>query len=158
MGYSVYPGDSLYSKCHIAYILGMDCGLLSPPEHGWMFGSKTTHPHNVSFTCRTGYRLVGPTQRTCLRNGSWSGYQPKCLGKVTYFKRWIYHMLNNPFLVFLIADLNRTVFFMQWFCNNVLFERCKSQGSLWKNVVDTLENLSFTYLFIYLFLQIHNFI
>jgi len=86
--YSVYPGDSLYSKCRIAYILGMDCGLLSPPEHGWMFGSKTTHPHNVSFTCRTGYRLVGPTQRTCLRNGSWSGYQPKCLGKVTYFKRW----------------------------------------------------------------------
>ncbi|XP_068694975.1 sushi, von Willebrand factor type A, EGF and pentraxin domain-containing protein 1-like isoform X1 [Montipora foliosa] len=58
---------------------GVDCGLLSPPENGWMFGSKTSHPHNVSFTCRTGYRLVGSSQRTCLRNGLWSGEQPICL-------------------------------------------------------------------------------
>ncbi|XP_067016811.1 sushi, von Willebrand factor type A, EGF and pentraxin domain-containing protein 1-like isoform X5 [Acropora muricata] len=58
---------------------GADCGQLSPPENGWMSGSKTSYPHNVSFTCRSGFLLVGSSQRTCLRNGTWSGEEPTCL-------------------------------------------------------------------------------
>ncbi|XP_015755016.1 PREDICTED: sushi, von Willebrand factor type A, EGF and pentraxin domain-containing protein 1-like isoform X3 [Acropora digitifera] len=58
---------------------GADCGQLSPPENGWMSGSKTSYPHNVSFTCRSGFILVGSSQRTCLRNGTWSGEEPTCL-------------------------------------------------------------------------------
>ncbi|KAL9989269.1 hypothetical protein ACROYT_G003802 [Oculina patagonica] len=58
---------------------GGNCGPLLPPDNGWMFGSQTTHPHSVIFSCGPGYRLVGPSERTCLRNGSWSGQQPKCM-------------------------------------------------------------------------------
>ena len=47
-----------------------------------MSGSKTSYPHNVSFTCRSGFILVGSSQRTCLRNGTWSGEEPTCLGIV----------------------------------------------------------------------------
>ena len=64
------------------FSLGTDCGQLSPPENGWMSGSKTSYPHNVSFTCRSGFILVGSSQRTCLRNGTWSGEEPTCLGIV----------------------------------------------------------------------------
>lgn len=58
---------------------GEDCGKLLPPENGWMFGSDTSHPSVIVFSCARGYSLEGSTERTCLRNGSWSGQQPKCL-------------------------------------------------------------------------------
>ncbi|KAK7501166.1 hypothetical protein BaRGS_00007651, partial [Batillaria attramentaria] len=33
----------------------------------------------VSFTCRTGYRLEGPQQRTCMADGTWSGDDTICV-------------------------------------------------------------------------------
>lgn len=58
---------------------GEDCGKLLPPDNGWMYGSDTSHPSEVLFRCGPGYSMVGSSQRTCLRNGSWSGQQPRCL-------------------------------------------------------------------------------
>ncbi|XP_020615812.1 CUB and sushi domain-containing protein 3-like isoform X2 [Orbicella faveolata] len=59
--------------------LGQDCGLLPTPHNGWILGSKTTHPHWVDFICDRGFTLEGSSKRSCLRNGSWSGQQPKCV-------------------------------------------------------------------------------
>ena len=35
----------------------------------------------ISYACDTGTELHGPMQRYCLRNGNWSGSEPKCIGK-----------------------------------------------------------------------------
>lgn len=71
----------LYLFVIILFSSGQDCGLLRPPPNGWIFGSKTTHPHSVIFSCGVGFTLDGSSERTCLRNGSWSGQQPKCRRK-----------------------------------------------------------------------------
>ena len=35
----------------------------------------------VAYACYGGFRLEGPSTRTCLKNNSWSGSQPKCISK-----------------------------------------------------------------------------
>ncbi|KAJ7383495.1 hypothetical protein OS493_027659 [Desmophyllum pertusum] len=58
---------------------GMECSEVRPPANGWLFGRDFTHPHSVIFSCGKGFRLVGTSQLTCLKNGSWSDQQPNCL-------------------------------------------------------------------------------
>ena len=35
----------------------------------------------ISYTCDLGTELRGPMLRYCLRNGNWSGAEPKCIGE-----------------------------------------------------------------------------
>ena len=94
--------NKLYLFIKILFSSGQDCGLLRIPHNGWMFGSKTTHPNNVSFTCGLGFTLDGSSERMCLRNGSWSGQQPKCLRKIMCLP-----ILNDRFSAFgAYDDLN----------------------------------------------------
>ena len=34
------------------------------------------------YTCDTLYTLQGPEYRVCLRNGTWGGEEPECIGKL----------------------------------------------------------------------------
>jgi len=34
-----------------------------------------------SFTCNTGYKLIGSDTRTCQSDGNWSGHETICTGK-----------------------------------------------------------------------------
>ena len=48
-------------------------------KYGTRQGSGTGYGSSVSFSCNSGYGLVGSTQRLCEQNGIWSGQQPRCV-------------------------------------------------------------------------------
>ena len=58
-----------------------DCGALQTPVNGSSFGSKTTYPNEMQFSCDVGFVLSGSSARRCLANGSWSGEAAVCTGE-----------------------------------------------------------------------------
>ena len=65
----------------ILYIIGLfsgNCGYLSSPRHGRVSVTTRDVGDRVTYTCNSGFRLIGSSTRTCLSDGSWSGSQPIC--------------------------------------------------------------------------------
>ena len=60
--------------------LVVSCRSLSHPANGWHNCGLGSHYYSTtcSFTCNTGYELSGSNTRTCLSDGSWSGYNTSC--------------------------------------------------------------------------------
>ena len=59
----------------------MDCGSLTDPANGQVdLTSGTTFGQTVTYSCNTGYNLVGDSTRTCEGTGEWSGSAPTCEG------------------------------------------------------------------------------
>lgn len=61
--------------------MSAECG-----DPGQLFlGSRqvlgTTEGSVVTYSCNSGFRLVGDSQRTCLATGEWSGNLPFCNSK-----------------------------------------------------------------------------
>ncbi|XP_038067159.1 sushi, von Willebrand factor type A, EGF and pentraxin domain-containing protein 1-like [Patiria miniata] len=54
------------------------CHDLPIPSHGAINGDDQTYNKSVTYTCETGYRLLGKPVRTCLADGTWSGDFPIC--------------------------------------------------------------------------------
>ncbi|XP_019638158.1 PREDICTED: fibrillin-1-like, partial [Branchiostoma belcheri] len=50
-----------------------ECPTLNAPPNGAVSGDNV-----LTFTCNTGYNLVGPSTLTCQRDGTWSGSPPTC--------------------------------------------------------------------------------
>lgn len=64
-------------------ILNMCAGLPFYPENGsWktVQGQERAVGHIIQYSCNSGYTLVGPTNRTCLLDGTWLAYDPLCVG------------------------------------------------------------------------------
>ena len=58
-----------------------DCGSLTDPDNGQVtLTAGTTVGRNASYSCNTGYNLVGDSIRTCQASGFWSGNAPTCQG------------------------------------------------------------------------------
>ncbi|XP_022792169.1 uncharacterized protein LOC111331337 isoform X1 [Stylophora pistillata] len=56
------------------------CQSLESPEHGLIHGRQFWEGEQVSFSCRPGYWLgESPAVRRCMKNGTWTGRQPKCI-------------------------------------------------------------------------------
>lgn len=60
-----------------------NCGVLDIPVNGSTTGSKTTYPSKLYFSCDDGFILRGSTIRQCLADGTWSGNDTSCEGKVS---------------------------------------------------------------------------
>ena len=59
----------------------MDCGTLSDPANGQVnHTSGTTLGQTATYSCNTGYNLVGNSTRTCQSTGNWFGRAPICQG------------------------------------------------------------------------------
>ena len=58
----------------------MDCGNLNGPANGSVNASRTTFRQTATYSCNTGYNLVGDSTRTCQATGVWSGSAPTCQG------------------------------------------------------------------------------
>ena len=57
----------------------MDCGNLNDPANGSVSqNSGTTFGQTATYSCNTGYNLVGVSTRTCQAIGNWSGSVPTC--------------------------------------------------------------------------------
>ena len=64
-------------------ILAVDCGALTDPTNGQVIFTTTTYLSTASYTCETGYNLVGVDQRTCTAAGTWSDGEPTCQSETT---------------------------------------------------------------------------
>ena len=57
----------------------MECGTLTNPENGDVDHTMgTTFGETATYSCNTGYNLVGDNTRTCQATGNWSGSEPTC--------------------------------------------------------------------------------
>ena len=59
----------------------VDCGSLTDPANGQVdLTSGTTFGQTATYSCNTGYNLVGDSTHTCQATGVWSGSAPACQG------------------------------------------------------------------------------
>ena len=58
--------------------LGVLCSTLLSPSNGQVSLSGST----ATYSCDSKYQLVGDVTRTCQFDGTWSGSEPSCVGKV----------------------------------------------------------------------------
>ena len=70
----------LYYYCHMINTLSVaKCPRpLSMPNGGVRYRLPRLEGMNVTYFCKEGYTLVGPSVRTCLSNRTWSGDPPSC--------------------------------------------------------------------------------
>ena len=59
-------------------LLAVDCGQLPSPANGVVSLSGTVFDSTASYSCNTGFNVVGNTPRTCQADGQWSGMAPTC--------------------------------------------------------------------------------
>ena len=78
------------SKCrnlHNIFLIltAVDCGLLIDPANGQVtLTAGTSLGQTATYSCSTGYNLVGDSIRTCQATGVWSGRAPTCQGLCVY--------------------------------------------------------------------------
>ena len=58
----------------------MDCGSLTDPPNGQVTLTATTFGQTATYSCNTGYSLVGNSTRSCQATGNWSQSAPTCDG------------------------------------------------------------------------------
>ena len=57
----------------------VDCGTLTNPDNGRVDTPQgTTFNQVATYTCNSGYELVGNMTRTCQADGMWSESEPFC--------------------------------------------------------------------------------
>ena len=59
----------------------VDCLNLTSPSNGEVSLTTTTPGSVATYTCDTGYEVVGASMRECQVNGSWSENGPVCESK-----------------------------------------------------------------------------
>ena len=68
---------------HYVFLIltAVDCGNLTHPANGSVnHTAGTTLGQTATYSCNTGYNLVGDSTRTCQAIGNWSGSAPTCQG------------------------------------------------------------------------------
>ena len=64
----------------------VDCGNLTDPDNGQVdLTAGTTFGQNATYSCNTGYNLVGDSTRTCQAEEDWSGSAPTCQGMLLHY-------------------------------------------------------------------------
>ncbi len=69
---------TLYNYIHA----GTSCGVLSNPTDGTVSVPARTVGSTATYSCNTGFNLVGDKTRVCRAGGVWSGKTPDCQGSV----------------------------------------------------------------------------
>ena len=63
------------------FLTAVDCGSLPDPANGRVdHTAGTSFRQTATYSCNTGYDLVGDSTRTCQAAGNWSGSTPTCEG------------------------------------------------------------------------------
>ena len=87
-------------------LLTVDCGSLPDPANGSVnHTAGTTMGHTATYSCNTGYNLVGNSTHTCQATGNWSGNAPTCQGMYIYKLTCCYPMMMHFGIVQLLLDV-----------------------------------------------------
>ena len=74
-----------FMNYYINIIVVISCGTPSQPNSGTtglsISYSSTVYNSVATYSCATGYNLIGTSTRTCLSSGSWSGSPAYCQSK-----------------------------------------------------------------------------
>ncbi len=62
----------------LSRIIVIDCGQLRDIANGRVDLTGTTVGSRATYSCASGYKLVGDATRTCQGSGAWSGREPFC--------------------------------------------------------------------------------
>ena len=74
------PDFALHSSVSLILTV-VNCGTLTDPANGQVsHTAETTLGQTATYSCDTGYNLVGNTNRICQATGVWSGREPICQG------------------------------------------------------------------------------
>ena len=66
-------------------LIVVDCGPLNDPANGRVSHTAgTTFEQTATYSCNTGYNLLGDSTRTCQATGNWSESAPTCQGMLFY--------------------------------------------------------------------------
>uniref|UniRef100_A0A3B5LRS1 Sushi domain containing 2 n=1 Tax=Xiphophorus couchianus TaxID=32473 RepID=A0A3B5LRS1_9TELE len=63
----------------------VSCGWLPAPRNGKKNGTHYLQGKTLGFTCNEGYILYRSTERTCLKEGTWTGEQPYCITAYLFY-------------------------------------------------------------------------
>ena len=71
----------------------VDCGTLTDPDNGSVNQTAgVTVGQTATYSCNTGYNLVGDSIHTCQATGNWSGSEPTCRGMLLHSEYlWSFH-------------------------------------------------------------------
>ena len=70
--------------CIPLYIV-VDCGNLTDPANGQVAHTAgTIFGQTATYSCNTGYNLVGSSNRICQATSMWSGSAPTCQGSYDF--------------------------------------------------------------------------
>ena len=88
-----YRSWRLYPQCNGNYSLSLspaiDCGALTNPDNGRVDTPQgTTFNQVATYSCNSGYELVGNITRACQADGMWSGSEPICGKFITMVVVW----------------------------------------------------------------------
>ena len=77
------PNGVRYRGVQLYYIFllstAVNCGALTNPANGKVSHTGgTTFGQTATYSCNTGYNLVGGSTRKCQATGVWSGSAPSC--------------------------------------------------------------------------------
>ena len=76
----------------------MDCGSLTDPANGQVdLTSGITFGQTATYSCNTGYNLVGNSTRTCQATAVWTGSVPTCQG-ILLLSNITYQNINKMYL------------------------------------------------------------
>jgi len=100
-----YSIGTFYNQLMYVFSLltAVDCGPLTDPANGQVsHPDGTTFGQTATYSCNTGYNLVGDSTRTCQATGNWSGNAPIC-ECMLYCTRWCSSVNVREFPVFFLV-------------------------------------------------------
>ena len=76
---SLNPQTYIYTFFHSTVV---DCRTLHTTTNGQVsYPNRTTFRQIATYSCNTGYNLVGDSTRRCQADGMWSGSEPTCISE-----------------------------------------------------------------------------
>ena len=73
-----------------SFLTDMNCSTLTDPANGQVSHTAgTTFRQTATYSCDTGYNLVGDSTRICHDTGVWSGSAPTCQGMLFLGFRYV---------------------------------------------------------------------
>ena len=83
IGYQLEPTNFVEPNMYVYfYLTVVDCGTLNTTTNGQVSHlNVTTFRQTATYSCNTGYNLVGDSTRMCQADGMWSGSEPTCISE-----------------------------------------------------------------------------